>query len=148
MKRRLVIIPFDAVFSKSDPDYDPNITFKLRQPAVAEYLINLGIPALKRALALNDFTTSARVQAELESFERENNPIIQFLEEVDESEIIGHETKDVYTRYDTFCAENGFSRMSAIAFNKEITQRLGCEKYRVMDSTIGKQKTIFRYARA
>ena len=145
MKRRLVIIPFDAVFSKFDPDFDPNITFKLRQPAVAEYLINLAIPALKRALALNDFTTSARVQAELESFERENNPILQFLEDVDESEIIGHETKDVYARYDTFCAENGLTRMSAIAFNKEIGKRLGCEKYQTRDVNTRRRKNIFRY---
>lgn len=50
IKRRLVIIPFNAKFSKDDDDFDAGITWKLKKQDVAEYLIKLGIEGLKRVL--------------------------------------------------------------------------------------------------
>ena len=38
---RLIIVPFDATFSKSDPDFDPYIKYKLRATSSMEYLIQL-----------------------------------------------------------------------------------------------------------
>lgn len=127
IKRRLVIIPFRAKFSKDDPDFDSGITWKLKKQDVAEYLIQLGIQGLKRILENQDFTPSADVQEELESFERDNNPILLFLEELEEDEILNHETKEVFARYDTFCHENGFTKIAMQTFSKEIVKRLDCK---------------------
>ena len=126
IKRRLVIIPFNATFSKEDPDFDAGITWKLKKQDVAEYLIQLGIAGLKRVLENQGFTESKKVQDELESFERDNNPILLFLDEVEADEILNHETKEVFARYDTFCHENGFTRIAMQTFSKEITKRLQC----------------------
>lgn len=43
---RLVIIPFKAVFSESDPDFDPDIKTKLCSPAPIEYFIRIGVEGL------------------------------------------------------------------------------------------------------
>lgn len=126
IKRRLVIIPFDAKFSKDDPDFDSRITWKLKHQDVAEYLIQLGIQGLKRILENQAFTESTKVSEKLDSFERDNNPILLFFDELEEDEILNHETKEVFARYDTFCHENGFQKIAMQTFSKEITKRLNC----------------------
>lgn len=128
IKRRLVIIPFNARFSKDDPDFDAGITWKLKTQEVAEYLIRIGIEGLKRVLNQKGFTESEKVKAEVDQFEKDNNPILSFLEEVPEDEIIGEETKSVYARYDLFCHENGFQRIAMQTFTKEIKKHLNCDR--------------------
>ncbi len=44
--RRLLIIPFNATFDKSDPDYDPNIGNKLNQAEHMEYFIQCALESL------------------------------------------------------------------------------------------------------
>jgi len=67
---RLVIIPFDAMFSKNDPDYDPFIKYKLRDEAVMEALIANSIPALRDVLANQEFAHCDKVDANLAEFEK------------------------------------------------------------------------------
>lgn len=141
IKRRLVIIPFNAKFSKDDPDFDSGITWKLKKQDVAEYLIQLGLQGLKRILENQGFTTSQKVKDELDSFERDNNPILLFLEEVEDYEILNQETKEVFARYDTFCHENGFTKVAMQTFSKEITRLLDCK---IVDKKIkGRKCRIF-----
>lgn len=120
IKRRLVIIPFNAKFSKDDPDFNARIKWDLQTQEVAEYLIQIGVQGLKRVLANQGFTTSEAVQKEIESFERDNNPILLFLEEVEDYEILNNETKEVFARYDTFCHENGLQKVGIQTFSKDI----------------------------
>jgi putative DNA primase/helicase len=128
IKRRLVIIPFNAKFSKEDPDFDSGITWKLKTREVAEYLIQLGLQGLKRVLDQQGFTDSTKVKEQVDQFEKDNNPILLFLEDVPEEEILNNETKSVYARYDTFCYDNGFSKMAMQTFTKEIKKYLNCDR--------------------
>lgn len=139
IKRRLVIIPFNAHFSKNDPDYDSGITWKLKTPEVAEYLVMLGIEGLKRVLNNQGFTESQKVTEEVNEFEKDNNPILSFLDEVPENEILNHETKEVFARYDTFCYDNGFQKMALQTFTKEIKRLLNCER---KDARVNGKKVI------
>lgn len=120
---RLVIVPFNATFSRSDPDFDPFIKYKLREEAVMEYLIQIGIDGLIRVLDNEQFTIPEKVKNELKTYEEYNNPVLLFLDnqEIDEGEI----TKIVYTRYKIFCNENGFITMSHIEFNKQVKKYCG-----------------------
>lgn len=131
LKRRLVIIPFNAKFSKSDPDYDPYITWKLREQDCMEYMIQLGLQGLKRVLDSKGFTTSKKVEAELEAYELQNNPILLFFKEHDTTELINRECKEVHRQYKGFCAENGFLEMTLSNFSKELNKRLGITVKRV-----------------
>lgn len=122
--RRLVIIPFNAKFSKNDPDYDPYITWKLKDEEVMKYLIQLGIKGLRRILENRGFTESRKVEKELTDYEIANNPILLWLQEKEISEIENQPTKEVHRNYRAFCIENGFTEMTLMNFSKEINKRL------------------------
>ena len=76
------------------------------------------------------FTMPIRVQEEKDNYERENNPVLSFIEECrnDAGEIEGiynEPTKEVFKRYEVFCSENGFRPMSNLTFSKRLNQALG-----------------------
>ena len=123
--RRLVMIPFNATFTKEDEDYDPFIKYKLISEDSIEYLILLGIQGLKRVLHNNEFTVSQKVTNVLTEYEEENNPIIAFINEVGKDAIINQPTTDVYLRYSTFCSQSQLQALSKIAFSKSINKKLG-----------------------
>lgn len=138
---RLVIIPFDARFSKDDPDFDPYIKYKLIEPEVLEYLIVLGIEGLKRILKNNAFTKSDKVQRSIEEYEETNNPIQLFFKEVDADDIENEPTKEIYKMYSEFCLANAFNPMSNIEFSKQVKKQFDFE---IKDKTIrGKKYRIF-----
>ncbi len=131
--RRLVIIPFNATFGKSDPDYDPFIKYKLIQKGSIEYFIRLGIEGLKRVIINNEFTKSTKVQDQLDEYEEENNPIIAFIADSGIDLIENEPTNEVYKRYQVFCADNAMTPMSNIVFSKQINKRL---KFKVIQKKL------------
>ena len=122
--RRLVMIPFNATFSKKDPDYDPFIKYKLIKEDSIEDLIKLGIDGVKRGLENNDFTSSDKVDIALRQYEEENNPIIAFINDVGEDGIVNQSTQDVYIRYSAFCSQNQLQALSKIVFSRQICKIL------------------------
>lgn len=124
--RRMVIIPFNATFSKNDPDYDPWIAVKLKDQEVMEYLCKIGIDGLKQILINHSFTQSTKVDDQLKEYTEYNNPILLFLAETEKEEIINQETRLVHSMYEIFCQENGFQSMGLANFSKEITRQLNC----------------------
>lgn len=136
---RLVIIPFNASFTKDSENYDPYIKYKLRKPEAIEYLIQLGIEGLKRVLENRTFTVSDKVQKELEEYEENNNPILLFFKE--EPKIENEPTNKVYKKYSEFCIANTFTPMSNIEFSKQVKKRYGFEIVR--KSVKGKKYSVF-----
>lgn len=120
---RLVIIPFDAKFSKSDPDYDPFIKYKLRGEDVMEALIAKAIPALREVLAEQEFAVSTKVTANLEEFEKTNNPVLEFFDELEDTDYLNEPIKVVYQKYTTFCLSNNLQAMSALEFQKQMKKQ-------------------------
>ncbi len=125
VQRRLIIIPFNANFNKDDPDFDPYIKHKLLKKSSLEYLIRLGIEGLKRVLKNKSFTKSEKVQKELDEYEKNNNPILLFFDEVNKEEIINESVPDVYRMYTVFCSENNFSPFSKIEFGRNVASYYG-----------------------
>lgn len=122
--RRLVMIPFNARFTKDDPDFDPYIKYKLIKEDSLQYLIALAIEGLKRVLQNNEFTKSTKVEKALADYEEENNPVVAFVNEVGIEDIINQPTHDVYLRYTVFCSHNQLQSLSKVAFSKQINKRL------------------------
>lgn len=141
IQRRLVIIPFLAHFSKSDPDFRPYIKYELREEENIEYLITLGIRGLKRVLENQQFTESDKVNVQMAEFEESNNPILAFLNENPELQIENQTNSMVYSTYVEYCMANAHKPMSKIAFSKEITKRLGLESKSVYVN--GKTQRVF-----
>lgn len=118
--RRLVIIPFNATFDKTKADFNSYIIDSLSSPEAMEYMIKLGINGLKRVLTNQEFTTSEKVQAEIDDFAITNNPVLGFFKENEADDIINHVTKDVYLRYQKYCYDNGLNAICAGELSKQI----------------------------
>ena len=126
------MIPFDAKFTKDDADYDPFIKYKLRSEDVMEALIAKAVPALREVLIEQEFATCERVMRNIEEFEKSNNPILEFYEELDEADYLNEPIKAVYQRYNSFCLCNNLQAMSAIEFQKQMKKQ-----YNLVVKTIG-----------
>ncbi|MEA4831589.1 MAG: phage/plasmid primase, P4 family [Oscillospiraceae bacterium] len=128
--RRLIIIPFDAKFSNTDPDFDPHIGDILKSQESMEYMIQLGLAGLKRVLERNCFTESEKVGKEIDEYEESNNPVLGFIREVesdDDFQIENEPTRTVYKRYHEYCLANNLQPMSNIEFSKQINKILNFE---------------------
>ncbi len=119
---RLVIIPFNAKFGPDDPDFDPYIKYKLLNEDVMKYLIVIGLEGLKRVLSKKAFTISKKVTNELNAYEKKNNPVLLFFEEVTVNDIINHTNTEVYVRYSAWSNQNGFQANSIVEFGRKITK--------------------------
>lgn len=141
---RMTIIPFDAKFTKDDPDFDPYIKYKLIQQGPMEYLIQAGLRGLKRVLENQGFTKANKVQKSLKEYEESNNPILLFFRELDECDVLNEPTNKVFRKYSEFCVENSFTPMSNIEFSKQVkkffdvqikTKSVKGKKYRIFVET-------------
>lgn len=143
IKRRMVIIPFQARFSPADPDYVPFIGSKLKTQEAMEYLILLGIQGLKRVIVTRKFTTSKAIQAELDEYEESNNPILIFCKELDEDgySIENQPVQEVYFKYTEFCTLSNMKPMSRAEFTKAIKKALNLDS--VPRKIAGKSIRIF-----
>lgn len=137
--RRLVIIPFNARFDKSDPNFRPFIGDDLKSAEAMEYLIQIGLYGLKRVLRERSFTEPATVQKELVEYERENNPVMRFIDEMEADNwfVDGKSTGEVYSRYCEFCVSENLQPISKIAFSKQLAKQFG---YVIKDQKINGKK--------
>lgn len=140
---RLVIIPFDAIFTKNDDDYDPFIKYKLRDETVMEALIAQAVPALREVLAEQEFAHCSKVDRSLEEFEKSNNPILEFFEELDEEDYLNEPIKLVYQKYSTFCLSNNLQAISAIEFQKQMKKQFSLAIKTILHN--GKKVRVYMY---
>lgn len=140
--RRLVIVPFNAVFEKGKGDFNSYIIDSLTSQQCMEYLIKLGLNGLKRVLENQEFTRSEKVQAEIDEFAITNNPALGFFKENELDDIENHVTRDVYLRYQKYCYENGYSAISAGELSKQIKKYYGVD---IVNKRVnGKKARVFK----
>lgn len=125
MMRRLFPIPFDARFSRSDPDYDPRILDKLETEQAASYLIKLGIKGLIRVRANNGFTPNDRADELIEDVRHENNNVLQWVEDenIERNFLYDRATSDAYEIYQNWCHNSGVMAYGKQKFSREIKLR-------------------------
>ncbi|MBR1372843.1 DNA primase [bacterium] len=141
--RRLLIVPFNAEFTKNDADYDPGIKYKLQEQEVMEYLIVLGINALKNIIANRKYSDSKKVQEQLDEYRIFNNPIISFVQFCDEMDIpIEHEPLEtVYENYCAYCAKRNYIAVRDNEFSKQMKR---CSNFYTDRRTVnGKKRMLF-----
>lgn len=127
LNRRMMIVPFNATFSVQDPDYKPYIKYDLRQQPSIEFVLAEGVKHLHMILESKQFTVPERAEEELARYERENNPILNFFDDMEESDYLNQPVKDVYKYYTEYCYRNGLNPVSNITFSKQIIQRFKLE---------------------
>jgi putative DNA primase/helicase len=121
--RRIVIVPFNARFSKSDVDYDPFIEDKLMDDEAIMYLLKLAIEGLQRVLYGKSFTKSDKGESEKSDYMVSNNNVLEWIEE--DPIVENNSVNDVYMAYQVWCAKNGCQAVKKLNFSKEIKKQLG-----------------------
>lgn len=117
LKRRLMFIPFNAKFTKKDPDFDPWIKDKLLTNESLEYMLKISLSGLDRILQNKKFTPCQACDTVWKEYEAVNNPVVAFLEE---TEIDTQICDDVYKQYQVWCIEGGLKSLSKPSFGREI----------------------------
>lgn len=137
-QRRMLIVPFDANFAESDEDHDPEIIWKLTKQDAIEYFIRIGVEGLKRVLDNKRFTSSAKVQKELEGYAERNNPVKSFLKdcEEDETPVLNEPVRTVFRNYQEYCIRNGLTPLSIGEFSTQVQQVTGCISKRLTKERI------------
>lgn len=134
---RLVIIPFNARFTPEDKDFDPYIIYKVTTENAMEYLINLGLEGLKRVLQSYTFTENDSTKAALKEYEENNNPVLLFFKEMEITDVVNKSTRDIFSKYQMFCAENNYTPMSFGELSKAIKKRYNVE---IIDKKVNGQR--------
>lgn len=137
LKRRIILIPFNARFSKSDANFDPFIIDKLMKSEALEYLLNLALAGLERILYNRAFTIPESVSNAWTEYEKTNNPVLGFIED---AKIENELTSDVYLQYQTYCADSGLKHLSKAVFTRELS-KLGYKTKQIRIN--GKRPYIF-----
>lgn len=143
---RMIIIPFNAVFKKTDDGFNRFISRDLKEEECLEYTILLGLKGLLRLLDNGGvFTIPEVVEDTKEEYKTYNNTLLQFLKEKSEEEsydIEKYTPSEVYNQFKLWCDTNGFDKaMNVTSFGIEMKQ-LGYERKKYRDGNILKWKYI------
>lgn len=125
--KRMIIIPFNAVFTKSDPDFDPFINEKLCQPECMEYLVKIGVDALLNVIVRNGFSICNAADKEMELYKVNNDSVLSFILEYGGEGIENQTVSSVYSAYELHCANNGLKPTTQIMMSKKIKTALGLD---------------------
>ena len=142
IKNRLIMIPFEAHFETGSRKRNSNLLMELETPDAMEYLIQLALKGLNRALN-NGFTSSQKVQQQLDEYEKENTPLLGWLESFEDAEhhLLHEDVSKLFKEYETFCNINGHFAGTCATFSKQIRARFGYSSGRTVKS--GKKYTFF-----
>ena len=131
IKRRLCFLPFGKTYSPELGNIDPFIVKKMTTPDNLSELFSWSIWGLNRILKNYKLTDSPKITELIEEFDRENDPIMTFIDETagdTELDLKGYfnmkDTKAVYTDYQIWCNNNGFKELNNINFGKQLKQHI------------------------
>lgn len=130
--RRWIFIPFNAKFTKDDPDYDPMIEDKITTPKALSYLLNIGIRGAQRLIRNGGFTEPESVQEALEAYIADNSTTLSWIDDVGLSEayMVSKPTDELYSEFMDWCKLSGIKSRGVTGkktFYKEIIRKYGFE---------------------
>lgn len=126
IKDRLIFVIFPNVYSVENGNLRPNIVKEMTTNENMEALLILALENLKEILNNNKFTYSHKSESCLNEFDKDNNPILYFIEEIEENSWLNEKAfnnmpvAEAYERYIKFCQNNGHKPLTKINFSKSI----------------------------
>lgn len=115
-KRRVVWCP---MYTKPN-SIDPRFISKLTTDEALEYWIRLLIEAYKRLYKNGHYTKAQPVESFTEEYHRENDSTIEFVELLEENEIIMKRPPEVYKQYELWCENNGENLQSKSRLREQL----------------------------
>ncbi len=116
--RRFLIIPFNVTIAKEDQDAHLHTKIiRSELPGV----MNWTIEGLKRLLTVSNFTKCEIIDNALESYKKESNSVLLFIEEYNIVKDVNGFTsnRDIYNTYTDFCSSSGYMRFNQQNLSKE-----------------------------
>lgn len=135
VERRVICIPCNHVFKKTDADYNPNIEKDLSTDLCMSALLNKAIQGYISLIKNKGFITTKEADAATKEFEKENDNVLRWIEEnpdvLDrlESEPIKLNFKGLYPEYQAFCINTGDEAKAQKDFSRTICNKYGYETY-------------------
>ena len=144
--RRWTLIPFNAVFSVHDADYDPLIKDKIFTDEAMSYLLNLAIAGARRLMTNKKFTEPEIVKEAMEEYKIENSNVLSWADDVELTltQVCGKPTDELYTDFTNWCR---LSNIKQITGKKTFFKELK-DKFKLEDKTRQDFTTKKRYFRA
>ena len=127
--RTLTLLPFNAVFSKSDPDFNPNIEDDITTDEAMSYLLNMAIRGYRR-LSRQGFTEPDKVRKALETYQIESSYTLRWAVDnsVDEEYLLSKHTGELYQEFKMWCEAEGADHIpKQQSFTIELKKRFGLE---------------------
>ena len=120
---RLLLVPLNQVFQQGN-NADASLKTKQWSQQEMECLTRRAVEGLKRLLKNGDFTRPACVAVAMAEYERENNPIIEFLEEFGDLEY--EPVQKVYDSYTLWSSQAGHrNTLSRKRFSRQVYEVTG-----------------------
>ena len=147
--RRWVLIPFNARFTKSDPDYDPLIEEKITTDEALSYLLNIAIRGAKRLMKNGRFTEPKLVLDALEEYKEDNSTVLTWIaeEELNEEYFLDNPRDMLYSEFCDWCRLSGIQASNITGkktFFKEVIEKFGFDKKPKQKFKDGKRYFITR----
>lgn len=162
--RRIIIIPFLNSFTPNNKDYDPYFLDKIKTKECMEYLIKVGVNGLKRVLLNKKFSETQRTKDLLDKFNRNNNPLLEFVDYLEndsmnpmefnyiinnypcstifEGKIDLENKENSITGYKEWSLKNGYKGISFNTFKENICKNFNLDIKRLRKA--GKQERYFQ----
>ena len=105
---RLILMPLDATFSETDPDWDPDIAQKIVSDTARSYLLNMAVRGLRRMFK-HGFTASSRVQKAIEAYREKSSTTLTWIaeNEISVDNLLEKSTSQLYFSFKNWCEEEG-----------------------------------------
>ena len=161
--RRVIIIPFLNSFTQANKDYDPYFLDKIKNKDCMEYLIKVGIEGLKRVLKNKKFSETEKTKELLDKFNRNNNPLFEFIDYLEndssipmefdyiinnypctaifEGQFISSNNSENIVGYKEWANKNGYKPISFNTFKENMCKNFNLDVKRLRKS--GKQERYF-----
>lgn len=123
IKKRMRVIPCDAVVEKRDMEID----HKLSTDSAKSYLLKLAIEGMQRIIKQGDLSQCKAVNAITKEYFVQSDSVLGFLENYS---VDGKETKNAYMQYTLYCDESGFKAVGTTEFGRRLAKE-GYDKKRV-----------------
>lgn len=138
---RLVLVPFNAHFSRDSEDFDLEIIDKLTSAESLAYLAQLGLDGLQRVLENREFSVGEQVSSLMEEYQIDNDSVIGFVHDEGSDSVHNESVDDVYARYLLYCNANGLKPYGKRNLTKQLKDKLGFDTKRTRIN--GRQISVF-----
>ncbi|HHW90647.1 MAG TPA: hypothetical protein GX745_07095 [Clostridiales bacterium] len=123
MAERLIMIPFNAKFTRNNPNYDPRIKEKLTTPEALTHLLNMALRGYRRLMHQRGFTKPKAVDRLLTEYFSELTPVRRWIKDecLQSEDFIEQPAAEMYSKFKGWANLTGEgNNISQRIFNSEV----------------------------